>query len=239
MRGLQPDDGTRTESLAVLAHVLRGPLAEIATAVSILDGPSNDLGNVKRARAVIRRELEWILRLVEDIQDATAISTGRLGMRMERVDLTDVVQQAVDSSRPLVLAGRHTLVLQVPACAMYVDADPTRLTQMLMTLIESSAKFCRKHGRIGICLERDAQDAILRVHDDGIGIAADALPHVFDLFTQHGPETGGSDEGFGIGLNMVKRIVELHGGTVSARSDGPGAGSEFVVRIPAGSRRSR
>jgi signal transduction histidine kinase len=221
-RGLQPDDGTRTESLAVLAHVLRGPLAEIATAVSILDAPSNDLGSVKRARAVIRRQLDCILRLVEEIQDATAISTGELGMRMERVDLTGVVQHAVDGARPLVLAASHTLVLQVPACAMYVDADPLRLSQVLTNLIENSAQVCRKHGRIVICLGRDADDAILRVQYDGAA-----------------PETGGSYGGFGIGLNRIKRIVELHGGTVSARCEGPGAGSEFIVRIPATSTRSR
>jgi signal transduction histidine kinase len=223
-RGLQPDDGTRIESLAVLAHVLRGPLTAIATAVSILDAPSNDPRNVKRAQEVIRGQLEWILRLVEDIQDATGIATGRLGMRMERVDLTSVVQHAVDSSRPLILAGSHTLVLQVPACAMYVNADPMRLTRVLENLIESSAKLCGKHGRIVICLERDAADATLRVQHHGTGISTDALPQVFDLFTH---------------LNLVKRIVELHGGTVSARSDGPGAGSEFIVRIPAGSSRSR
>lgn len=238
-RGLQPDDSTRIETLSVLAHVLRGPLAEIATAVSLLDAPSNHLSNVKRAQAVIRGQLEWILRLIEDVQDATGIATGRLGMRMERVDLTSVVQHAVDGARPVVLAASHTLVLQVPACAMYVEADAMRLTQVLTNLIENSAKFCRKHGRIVICLERDTDDAILRVQYDGTGIPTDALSHVFDRVTQGGPETRGAYGGFGIGLNFVKRIVELHGGTVSARSDGPGAASEFFVRIPVGSSRSR
>src|SRR5262245_23572235 len=117
---------------------------------------------------------------------------------------------------------------------MYVEADPMRLTQVLVNLIENSAKFCSKRGRIVICVERSADDAILRVQDDGIGIAPDALPHVFDLFTQSEPASAGSPGGFGIGLNLVKRIVELHGGTVSARSDGPGAGCEFIVRLPAG-----
>lgn len=231
-RGVEVHDRACTESLAVLAHELRNPLAVIEGAASILDARPNDLASVKQAQALISRQVEWILRLVEDLQDMTRIATGKLEMRTERVDLRSVVERAVECSRHLILSGSHRLVLQVPDCTIYVDADPIRLAQALLNLIENSTKFCPQRGHIVICVERSADHAILRVQDDGIGIAAEALPHVFELFSQSAPRTGGSNRGFGIGLNLVKQIVELHGGTVSARSDGPGTGSEFTVRLP-------
>ena len=232
-RGCKTDEGAHIESLAVLAHELRNPLTVIGGAVDILDVCPNDLGSIKQSQVLIRQQLEWILRIVEDLQDMTRIATGKLEMRMQRVDLTGVVRQAMDGARPLILAGHHTLVLQAPTRPIYVSADPMRVTQVLSNLIENATKFCRMHGRIVVRVERGADDAILSVRDDGIGIDADALPHLFDLFTQSEPATAGSPRGLGIGLSLVKRIVEHHGGTVSARSDGPGSGSEFIVRIPA------
>src|SRR5262249_35711943 len=150
-------------------------------------------------------------------------------------ELTNVVRKAVDSTRPLIRAGNHTLFLQAPTGAIYVSADPMRVTQVLFNLIENAMKFSRMHGCITVCVERGIGYAILSVKDNGIGIAAHALPYLFDLFTQSGPAMTGSHGGLGTGLSLVKRIVELHGGTVSARSAGLGAGSEFIVRLPASS----
>jgi signal transduction histidine kinase len=232
-RSFEPNETVRMESLAVLAHELRNPLAVIGGAVGILDTRPSDLASVKQAQILISRQLESILRLVEDLQDMTWIQTGKLELRTERVDLRSVVQRAVESSRPLILAGGHTLVLQATAGTIYVNADTMRLSQVLMNLIDNSTKFCHKQGRIVVCVERSSDEAILRVQDDGVGIAAEALPHVFELFVQSGPAMSRARRGFGMGLSLVKRIVELHGGTVSARSDGPGTGSEFIVRLPA------
>jgi signal transduction histidine kinase len=228
----QIDDG-RIELLAILAHELRSPLAAIALAVG---AQATDLSAVEQARTLIERQLGQIARLTDDLLDVARIGTGKLALRKQRIDLASVIRMAIESLRPVIDAGIYTLIVQVPSCAVYVEADPMRLAQVLINLIDNSAKYSERHGRIMVSVERDANEAVIRVRDKGIGIPADALPHVFDLFVQGEHSMEGSRGGLGVGLNLVKRIVGLHSGTVEAHSDGPGTGSEFIVRVPAACR---
>jgi signal transduction histidine kinase len=226
-------DHGRIELLAIFAHELRNPLAAIELAVGVLGEQATDLSAVDQARALIKRQLRQIARLTDDLLDVARIGTGKLALRKQRIDLASVIQMAIESLRPVIDAGIYTLIVQVPSCAVYVEADPMRLAQVLINLIDNSAKYSERHGRIMVSVERDANEAVIRVRDKGIGIPADALPYVFDLFVQGEHSIEASRGGLGVGLNLVKRIVGLHSGTVEAHSDGPGAGSEFIVRVPA------
>jgi CheY-like chemotaxis protein len=173
-----------------------------------------------------------MVRLIDDLLDLSRISRGKVELRPERVDLAAVVQSAVETSRPVIEQAGHQLTLSAPAEPLFVEADVTRLSQVFANLLNNAAKYTETGGRIGLTAGREGGEVVVSVRDNGVGIPAPMLPHVFEMFTQVDRSLERSQGGLGIGLNIVKRLVEMHGGTVEARSAGPGHGSEFVVRLP-------
>jgi signal transduction histidine kinase len=220
------------EMLGTLAHELRGPLATIVSAVPVV-ADDGDLGPAGwRALAVMERQSRQALRLVDDLFDLCAGALGKLTLRKEAVDLAAVVAEGAETAGHLIAARRHRLTVSLPPAPVPLEADPLRLGQVLTNLLTNAAKFTDPGGLVRLSAEAEAGWVVLRVGDNGRGIAPEQLPRVFDLFHQ-GPGAPGAG-GLGIGLALVKSLVELHGGSVSASSAGPGTGSEFVVRLPAG-----
>ena len=230
---LQEADRRKDEFLATLAHELRNPLAPITAGLHILRVTDGHGEAALEARAVMERQVAQMVRLVDDLLDVARISTGKTELRREAMDLADAVRDAVDTSRPLVAAGRQTLDVSLPPTPIVVHADRTRLAQVFANLLNNSAKYSRPQQSIALVLERQGDQAVVRVRDAGAGIHPDSLSGIFDMFRQAGRSGSRSPGGLGIGLFLVKRIVEMHGGSVEAHSAGSGRGSEFVVRIPA------
>ncbi len=192
-----------------------------------------DRGAVEQARTMMERQLGQMVHLVDDLLDLSRISRGKIALRKERVDLARVVQQAVETSRPLIETPRAIdLSVNLPPQMIFVDADPTRLAQVISNLLNNAAKYTEGGGRVTLSVVRQGNHAVVSVRDTGVGIPADMLPKVFDIFTQVDRSLERAQGGLGIGLSLVKGLVELHGGSVEARSDGHGMGSEFIVRLP-------
>jgi CheY-like chemotaxis protein len=187
---------------------------------------------VWQARDLMERQVQQLVRLVDDLLDISRITRGKIELRKERVDLASVMASAVEGSRPLIEARKHTLEAMLPQDALMVEADPVRLTQVLSNLLNNAAKFTPGGGQIWLTAERAGGEAIVRVRDTGAGIPANLLSTVFELFTQVNCTAGRAEGGLGIGLTLVRRLTEMHGGTVEAFSAGPDQGSEFVVRLP-------
>lgn len=226
-------DRRKDEFLATLAHELRNPLSGISNASFVLENmPENDPQR-PRLRAIIRRQADHLSRMVDDLMDVSRITQQRIELRAEPVDLSAVVRQAVEAARPLVESRGHTLTVCLPNEPTCLQGDPTRLEQVVTNLLNNAAKYTENGGEIRLEVEDHSGELLLRVRDSGIGIAPSVLPHIFDLFTQAERTLDRASGGLGIGLTLVKRLVELHGGSVEARSPGLGAGSEFVVRLPA------
>lgn len=217
--------------LATLAHELRNPLAPLGYAVELLseDSPRE----LEWSRGVIERQVNHLSRLIDDLLDLSRINRDRLEVRRERLAVADVVQAAVEASLPTLNEARQSLDVTGPPEPVFVHGDLVRLTQVLTNLLKNAAKFSAGPGRVGLAISRDGGDVVLSVRDSGIGIPRDELPHVFDMFYQSSASASRTHGGLGIGLYLVRRLVELHGGTVEARSAGAGQGSEFVVRLPA------
>jgi PAS domain S-box-containing protein len=230
---LRDADRRKDEFLAMLAHELRNPLAPIRNAVHIMKlvGPVEP--NLQRSREMIERQSLHLARLVDDLLDVSRITRGKIALHREPVELASVIARAVETSRPLIDARRHELTVTLPPESVRVEADVTRLAQVVGNLLNNAAKYTEEGGRIGLTVEAAPAQAVLRVRDSGVGIPADLLPRVFDLFTQGDRSLARSEGGLGIGLTLVRSLVEMHGGSVEARSEGPGKGSEFVVRLPA------
>ena len=226
-------DRRKDEFLATLAHELRNPLAPIRNALEIMRLADGDPAAFNRSRAVMERQVGQMVRLIDDLLDMSRISRGKIELRKERVELGRVVQHAVETSRPQIETSSHELTIDLPAEPVYVEADPARLAQVLSNLLTNSAKFTPRGGRIRLSVERQGSDAVIRVRDSGIGIAEEMLPRVFEIFSQVDRTMESAHGGLGIGLSIVRGIVELHGGSVEARSDGPGRGSEFAIRLSA------
>jgi CheY-like chemotaxis protein/two-component sensor histidine kinase len=188
---------------------------------------------VQWARDVIARQVTHLGRLVDDLLDMSRITTGNITLHTERLDLSEVVSRAVDSSRPLVEEQGHTLSLTLPQEPLHVEGDPTRLSQVVMNLVNNAAKYTPKGGRIWVTVRSEPGQAVLSVRDSGIGMAPDFIPRIFDLFVQAERTLDRSQGGLGVGLALVRQLAARHGGTVAAFSPGPGQGSEFVVRLPA------
>jgi PAS domain S-box-containing protein len=231
-QALRETDRRKDEFLATLAHELRNPLAPIRNSLQILEMPRLDPETAERARSVIERQVHHLVRLVDDLLDVSRVMRGRIELHRERVELATVVAGAVETVQPLVDAQRQQLSVRLPPDSMAVDADPVRLVQVLGNLLTNAAKYTDPGGRIALTAERDGPVAVVRVRDDGIGIAPDMLPKIFDLFVQVDHAATRSQGGLGIGLTLVKNLVEMHNGTIEARSEGRGRGSEFVVRLP-------
>ena len=232
-RALREADRKKDEFLAVLAHELRNPLAPLRNGLQVMKLAGGNAEAVEKSRTMMERQLEQMVRLVDDLLDVSRISRGKVELRRVRLDLADVLRQAVETSRPAVESGGHALTVTLPPEAVYVDADPMRLAQVVSNLLNNAAKFTDRGGRISLTAGRDGNAAVVAVADTGVGIPADKLAGVFEMFSQLDRTLEKTQGGLGIGLSLVKGVVELHGGSVTARSDGPGRGSEFVVRLPA------
>jgi PAS domain S-box-containing protein len=231
-RALKEADRRKDEFLATLAHELRNPLAPLRNGLQLLRMAGDDRAMKEQAQGMMERQLTVMVRLIDDLLDVSRITRGKLQLRRERVDLASVVQSAVEGSRPLIESSAHQLTVALPPEPLPLDADPTRLAQVFANLLTNAAKYTDKGGRIGLTAERDGGEVVVSVRDTGIGIAAGHLPGLFELFSQVAPALERSQGGLGIGLSLVKGLVEMHGGSVEARSEGPGRGSEFVVRLP-------
>jgi PAS domain S-box-containing protein len=222
----------KDEFLAMLGHELRNPLAPILTALQLMSIRDAAETTVKE-RAVIDRQVRHLMRLVDDLLDVSRIAQGKVELSREHVEVSSVVAQAVEMASPLLEERRHTLILNVPRSGLVVNGDVTRLFQVVQNLLTNAAKYTEPGGQIQIEARRAEQCIELIVRDDGVGIPPDMLPHVFDLFVQGRQSADRSKGGLGLGLTLVRTLVGLHGGTVEARSDGTGCGSQFIVRLPA------
>jgi PAS domain S-box-containing protein len=230
---LAEDARHKDEFLAVLAHELRNPLAPVRNALQVMGLGRHDAALVEQMRAMAERQVAYMTRLVDDLLDLSRISRGLLRLSKETLDVAQPVQQAVEGAQPLVRERRLTLSVSLPARPVFVEADPTRLQQVVGNLLTNAAKYTEPGGAILLAARKEGGELVLRVRDTGIGIAADMLPKVFDLFVQAERRLDRSQGGLGIGLTLVRRLVEMHDGSVTAHSDGPGKGSEFLVRLPA------
>lgn len=225
-------DHRKNEFLATLAHELRNPLAPIRNGLEIYRLGQGDPEAMDEAREMMERQLAQMVRLVDDLLDVSRISRGTIELRKERVELKAIVQQAVETSRPIIEQAGHRLTVELPPGAIYVDADLTRMAQVFSNILNNAAKYTEPGGQIRLTAVHEGDDVVVSIEDNGIGIPAHMLPHVFDMFTQVDRSLERSQGGLGIGLSIVKRLVEMHGGTVEAKSAGDGAGSEFTVRLP-------
>jgi signal transduction histidine kinase/DNA-binding response OmpR family regulator len=232
VRNIQDGDRRKDEFLAMLAHELRNPLAPIRNAVEILRMTGPAAPPLQTARDLIDRQLRHLTRLVDDLLDVSRITQGKIKLQMEVLDLTTAAVSAVEASRPLIDSRKHEFLLSLPAEPLLVKADPARLAQVLSNLLNNAAKYTEEGGKIWLTAERESDEAIVRVRDTGSGISSDILPRVFDPFIQGEQSADRSQGGLGIGLTLVRRLVEMHGGSVEANSRGSGLGSEFVVRLP-------
>src|SRR5499427_5431518 len=232
-KALQEADRRKDEFLAILAHELRNPLAPISNAIQILTLRGDDPKVVTQSREVMDRQVHQMTRLVDDLMEVSRIGRGKISLEKAPVDLADVVVTAVETSRPLVEAHHHILTVSLPERPARVDGDGARLAQVISNLLNNAAKYTEDGGRIELIAERVSEEAVLRVRDNGVGIAPESLPQVFDMFMQVKSSTDRSQGGLGIGLMLVRRLVEMHGGKIEARSAGLGKGSEFLVRLPA------
>jgi len=221
----------KDEFLATLAHELRNPLAPIANAVEVLNLQSSMEDVPRAARGVIGRQIKVMARLIEDLLDASRITSGKLELRRARVELAAVIDQALETSRPH-LRG-HEFTVALPAAPVWVDADPVRLAQVFANLIHNACKYTPAGGQVRLSAEREGARVRVRVRDSGDGIAAEHMTRLFEMFSQVAPALERRHGGLGIGLALSRALVEMHGGTIEAASDGPGRGAEFTVTLPA------
>jgi PAS domain S-box-containing protein len=229
---LREADRRKDEFLAMLAHELRNPLAPLRNALHVLQMPGASPEVAARARGMMERQVEHLVRLVDDLLDVSRIMRGRVELRQEAVELSAAVARAVETSQPVIDTEGHRLAVSVAPEPLWVHGDLVRLAQVVSNLLNNAAKYTERGGRIWLTAGREGAEAVVRVRDTGIGIARDVLPRVFDLFVQSDQSLDRSRGGMGIGLTLVRSITERHGGTVAAHSGGPGQGSEFVVRLP-------
>jgi signal transduction histidine kinase/DNA-binding response OmpR family regulator len=231
-RKIQDEDQRKNEFLAMLAHELRNPLAPISNAVHILRVSETDPVKVAWARDLIGRQLKQLVRLVDDLLDVSRITRGKIELKLETVDVAQVVAAAIETSRPNIDAQRHTLSLQLPVEGLALRGDFARVAQILSNLVNNAAKYTPKGGRISLSAARDGDEVVFRIRDSGIGIPPEFIASIFDPFTQADRTLARSHGGLGIGLTLVHRLVEMQQGRVSVRSEGRNRGSEFTVRLP-------
>ena len=230
-RELQEADRRKNEFLSMLAHELRNPLAPIRNGIHILRALGSSDPQTRDVREMIERQVQQMVRLVDDLLDLSRINRGKIRLQSEPVSLADVLTRAVETCRPLIAERQHRLSVAAPAGRLRVQGDAVRLAQVVGNLLNNAAKYTPQGGQIWLSA-REGEEAIIRVRDNGVGIPADMLGSVFDLFTQGARTLDRSEGGLGIGLTLVRQLVELHSGQVEAQSEGPNRGSEFVVRLP-------
>jgi signal transduction histidine kinase/DNA-binding response OmpR family regulator len=232
VRDIQENDQRKNEFLAMLAHELRNPLAAICNAIHILRLHGSNQPDLVWAQEVIDRQVKHLVRLVDDLMDVSRITRGKIKLQLELLDTSKVIANAVETSRHLIEAHKHELIVSAPPEPISLNADPARMSQILANLLNNAAKYTPDRGRIWLSVMPEDGEITFRVRDTGTGIPREMLTKVFDLFTQMDRSLERSHGGLGIGLTLVQRLVELHGGTVQAFSEGLGQGSEFVVRLP-------
>ena len=229
---LKQADRNKDEFIATLAHELRNPLTPLAHGLTLVRTLAEGDPRRNHTFEIMERQLTHLVRLVHDLLDVARVSAGKIELSRERIPLAVVMQHAIEAVRPAMDLRGHRLEQHVEAPDLYVDGDAQRLTQVFGNLLSNAAKYTPPGGRIDVSLEREGEEAVVRVRDNGVGIPAAALPHVFDLFSQVRADQGTAESGLGIGLSLVRNLTSLHGGTVQAESEGPGAGSTFTVRLP-------
>jgi signal transduction histidine kinase/ActR/RegA family two-component response regulator len=229
---LRDADRRKDEFLATLAHELRNPLAPIRNAVEILRLTQADPVAAASARQLLERQLKHLVRLIDDLLDVSRITQGRLELRREKLDLAIALRMAVETSRPLIESRQHTLHVTAPAASYFVDADATRIAQVFANLLNNSAKYSPAGSSITVRVTREGAYSVTTISDNGVGIPHAMLTRVFEMFERVDREPEVAQDGLGIGLTLVRRLVELHGGTVTAQSEGLNRGSTFVVRLP-------
>jgi signal transduction histidine kinase/ActR/RegA family two-component response regulator len=228
---LKSADRRKDEFLAILAHELRNPLAPVSNALQLMRY-SEGRGNMDRLLEMAERQVRQMVRLVDDLMEITRIKRGKIDLQRAPSTLAEILATAVESCQPGLDAAGHRLVLRLPDDSLMLDADKVRLTQVFVNLLNNAIKYTPGRGEIALSAWRDGEEALVAVRDNGQGIPADQLPRIFEMFAQPHGADGRSESGLGIGLTMVRSLLEMHGGTVDARSDGAGKGSEFVVRLP-------
>jgi len=229
---LRQADRRKDEFLATLAHELRNPLAPIRNALQILRMTASDDPTAERVCEMMERQVNHMVRLVDDLMEVSRITRGLIELREEETDVATVILSAVETSKPLVEAGEHQLAVSLSPEPIPLRGDSMRLAQVFANLLNNAAKYTDHGGQIWLTAKRVGPTAVVTVRDNGIGLPEDMLPTVFDMFMQADRSANRSQGGLGIGLTLVKSLVELHGGTISVHSDGPGQGSEFTVRLP-------
>jgi PAS domain S-box-containing protein len=225
-------DRRKDEFMAMLGHELRNPLAPIVNSIEIMKLQGDDPKRITRAREIIERQVALMTRLVDDLLDISRLTSGKIELRREVVSLATIVERAVELGRPLIDERGHRLSLDVPADAILLEADPARLAQVLANILHNAAKYTGPGGHITLSARRAGGEVLVAVRDNGVGLARDMCDRIFDLFVQGPDALAQARGGLGIGLTLVRKLVELHGGSVQARSEGPGRGSEFEVRLP-------
>jgi signal transduction histidine kinase/DNA-binding response OmpR family regulator len=223
----------KTEFLAILAHELRNPLAPIRNGLELLRLTADDPAAFSKVRDMMQRQVDQMVHLIDDLLDIARISNGKLELKKNRVTLSKIVGQAVETSMPIINANQHVLTVDVPDSPIFCNADQMRLSQVLSNLISNSAKYTPTGGHITLTAQLEKNDIVIAVSDNGIGIPAESIATIFAMFTQVGLNMSRAQGGLGIGLALVERLVEMHGGVVSVHSDGVGKGSTFTVRLPA------
>jgi len=218
--------------LALVAHEMRGPLAPISSALQLLTRHIDEPQVVRQSTTLMTRQLAQLVRLVDDLLEVARSQIAEIPLKRELLGLENAVTAAVEAAQPIITSHGHHLTIMTPTDTTLVDGDAGRLAQVFANLLVNAAKFTNDGGRICISLEREADWALVRVRDSGIGISRDMLTRVFDAYVQAERGSAASKGGLGLGLALVRHLIELHGGTVSACSDGPGLGSEFIVRLP-------
>ena len=228
---LAEQDRRKDEFLAMLGHELRNPLAPISNAMHLLRLQKGENPVQQQARQVVERQVGQLNRLVDDLLEVSRITTGQIQLRRAHIAMAGIIERAVETAQPLIAQRRHTLTVTLALKPLWLDADASRLEQVVVNLLNNAAKYTDEGGRIDLSVEQEGEFAVLRVRDTGIGVAPELLPHIFELFTQAARSLDRSEGGLGIGLCLVQRLVELHGGSVAVQS-WPGHGSEFTVRLP-------
>jgi PAS domain S-box-containing protein len=229
---LRDQDRRKDEFLATLAHELRNPLAPMNNGLQLMRLAASNPATLEHARAMMERQLQQMKRLVDDLMDVSRISRNKLELRKEFVELATVVNRATETSRPLIEAAEQELLVSLPTEPVLIDGDPVRLAQAFSNLLNNASKYSEKGSQIWFQAAQAGDEIVVRVRDTGIGIPADKLPNIFDIFMQVDRSLERSQGGLGIGLTLVRQLVQMHGGSVEVLSDGPGRGSEFVVRLP-------
>ena len=232
LAALREADRRKDEFLATLAHEIRNPLAPIRNELEILRMARGNPDVVEHSRAVMERQLAHLVHLVDDLMDVSRITRSKLELRRERLALDDALHAALETSRPLIEAAHHQITLTLPTEPVYVLGDLTRLAQIFSNLLNNAAKYTPDGGRITLSARTTNGEAVIEVRDTGIGIAAEALPDIFEMFAQANRGRGLTHGGLGIGLALVHGLTDMHGGTITAESAGPGLGSAFTVRLP-------